>query len=75
MMGSMQNVNVGMSVVGSEGDTVGTVKEVRGTDFLVDRRMQRDVYVPLDAVQSVTADTVALNIPAAQVDDMNWPTP
>ncbi|HEX5504031.1 MAG TPA: DUF2171 domain-containing protein [Thermomicrobiales bacterium] len=70
-----QDVVVGMKVVGANGDDVGTVKAVRADDFLVDRSMQRDIYVPKDAVRDVTANTIALAIPADQVDNMNWQNP
>lgn len=65
----------GMPVVGSDGDDVGLVKECRESDFLVDRSMQRDIYVPYSAVEDITGDTIALNIPADQVDDMGWAKP
>ncbi len=68
-------IRVGMDVVGSDADNVGRVKEVRDTDFLVDRTMQRDVYIPFSAVRNVTGDRIALNIPAGQVDNMGWMSP
>ena len=68
-------LNRGMRVVGADGDDVGKVKEVRAGDFLVDRSMQRDVYVPFDAVRNVTGDAVALAVPAGQVDNMGWANP
>jgi hypothetical protein len=60
-------------VVGSDGEAVGQVKEVRENDFLVDRRMQRDIYVPFEAVQAVTDYSIVLTIPADKVGDMDWP--
>ena len=68
-------VQQGMRVVGSDMSNVGRVKEVRDDDFLVDIPMQRDLYVPFMAVQTVDADQVALNIPGNQVNDMNWAKP
>jgi ferritin-like metal-binding protein YciE len=65
----------GMQVVGSDMGNIGIVKDVRDNDFLVDIRMQRDVYVPFNAIQNVDADRVVLNIPGSQVNDMNWPNP
>jgi hypothetical protein len=64
-----------MEVVGSDGDLVGTVKQVRDNDFLVNRPLQRDVYVPFDAVKDVATGKVVLNVQAGQVDYMNWPNP
>ena len=65
----------GMEVVGSDGNRVGRVKEVRDSDFLVDRSPQRDVYVPFDAVQAVVDGRVVLNVPAGQVGYTDWPNP
>ena len=68
-------VQEGMDVVGSDMRPVGVVRNVRDNDFRIDIPMQRDLYAPFDAVQSVTADRVILNIPADQVRDMNWSKP
>jgi uncharacterized protein (TIGR02271 family) len=64
-----------MEVVGSDGESVGRVKEVREGDFLVDRPSARDVYVPMDAVTEVANDRVTLNVQGHEVDDMGWPRP
>jgi len=74
-IGSRFTIREGMDVVGSDGVIVGQVKETRGTDFLVDRSMQREVYVPFSAVQTVDNDRVMLNTPARDIDNQNWPTP
>ncbi|HET8632188.1 MAG TPA: DUF2382 domain-containing protein [Thermomicrobiales bacterium] len=66
---------MGMDVLGSDDAMIGRVKEVRATDFLVDRRMQRDIYVPNDAIRDVARGQVNLNIPAHQVDNMGWANP
>ncbi len=65
----------GMRVVGSDMGNIGNVKDIRNNDFLVDIPMQRDVYVPFNAIQTVNDDQVVLNIPAGQLKDMNWPKP
>ena len=62
-----------MEVTGSDAVTLGRVKEVRDSDFLLDRAMQRDIYVPFAAVQEVTDGRVVLTIPARQVTTMGWP--
>ncbi|MHB8596427.1 MAG: DUF892 family protein [Ktedonobacteraceae bacterium] len=74
-MSRASQLQQGMQVVGSDMGNIGIVKDVRDTDFLVDIRMQRDVYVPFTAIQNVNADQVVLNIPGSQVNDMNWPNP
>lgn len=63
-----------MEVIGSDGGRVGRVKETRLSDFLVDRRLALDVYVPMEAVQRVAGDRVMLNVPADRVGDMGWAT-
>jgi sporulation protein YlmC with PRC-barrel domain len=62
-------------VVGSDGEAVGQVKEVGQDSFLVNRAMQRDVYVPFDAIQAITDYSIVLTTPADQVDDTDWPNP
>ena len=78
-----RQIQVGMGVVGIDGDEVGTVKEVRATDILVDRPLARDIYVPLEAVQAIVDASashavdphVVLTIRADSVGDMGWPHP
>ena len=72
---SSRQARDGMEVVGSDGERVGLVKEVRAGDLLVDRAMRRDLYVPLDAVREVTGERVVLTIPADGADDQGWPNP
>lgn len=72
--GSSQ-VQEGAEVVGVDEDYIGRVKEVSGNTVLVDRKMQRDVYVPLEAIQGVDGGRVRLNIPSDQVDDQGWDNP
>lgn len=64
-----------MQVAGSDGQSIGTVKEVRGADFLVDRSMQRDVYVPFSAVRDISGGRVTLNVASGEVDSMGWASP
>jgi hypothetical protein len=71
----LPDVGPGTEVVGADGAAVGRVKEVRDADILVDRRGQRDVYVPLTAVAEATAGRVRLTVPAGDVDDQGWRNP
>lgn len=64
-----------MDVVGSDGEKVGTVKEVHGTDFLLDRPTARDLFVPFSAVQTVDGERVMLGIRAAEIEEQHWPNP
>jgi len=71
----LRDVSAGAAVVGADGAAVGRVKEVRASDLLVDRRGQRDVYVPVTAVAEAAADRIRLTVPAEAVDDQGWPNP
>jgi hypothetical protein len=66
-------VSVGMEVLGAEKERVGQVKEVRAADFLVERRLQRDVYVPFAAIREVTGNQVVLTVMSNHVDAIKWP--
>jgi hypothetical protein len=78
-----RQIEVGMRVVGFDGEEVGTVKEVRATDILVDRPLARDVYVPIDAIRAIVDASashsvdphVVLTIRADSVGDTGWPHP
>jgi hypothetical protein len=59
-------VRVGMEVVGSDGQGLGQVKEVRDGDFMVNRRMARDVTVRYSGVREIDGNRVVLNVPAGQ---------
>ena len=77
-MGGMTAMNrqfrPGMQVVGRDGENVGEVKEVRSNDFLVDRPMARDIYIPFHACQT-TGGQIRLNIRADEVDNQGWEMP
>ena len=60
-----------MLVVGSDYVRVGRIKRVEGRELLLDRRpLRRDVWVPLQAVDTLIGDWVVLTMPADQVDPM-----
>jgi hypothetical protein len=66
-------VSVGMEVFGAETERVGQVKEMRASDFLVERPLQRDVYVPFAAIRDVTGNQVVLTVTSDHVDALKWP--
>lgn len=68
-------IREGMQVVGSDEKNVGEVKEVRRSDFLVDRPLARDVYIPYEAVQAASGDRVTIAVPAGEVNDQGWANP
>ena len=82
-----EQVEVGMQVVSIDGQRIGRVKEVRPGDFLVDRPLARDVYVPYRFIVA-TPDQweqyrggppqpteIVLNVTAAHIDQQHWQTP
>jgi hypothetical protein len=74
-IGMQNRVREGMQVVGKDEGNIGEVKEVRQNDFLVDRPMARDVYVPFKACEHVTENRIRLNIHSDDVNDQGWPNP
>jgi hypothetical protein len=72
--GKGHQLREGMEVVGKNGKVVGKVKEIRNKDFLVDRDMARDIYVPFDAVRSVGQQAM-LNVSDDDVDKQDWEKP
>lgn len=77
-------IHVGMDVVGIDGETVGKVKQVRAQDFLVDRPMARDLYVPFRFVLAaedyggtfrrgrVEATEIVLTVSGAHLDSQGF---
>ncbi len=65
----------GMKVMGSDGEVVGTIKEVRETDFHLDRPMAPDCLVPFDYCMLVRKEGVTLVIPADEVDNVGFARP
>ena len=78
-----RHIQIGMEIVGSDGELVGIVKEVRGAEFVADRPLARDVIVPVEAVQALvnaTASTsvnphIILVIRAESVSAQGWEHP
>ncbi len=67
-------VFIAKEVIGSGGKIVGRVKEIREDDFLVDREMSRDIYVPYSAIASV-GEQILLNVSTHELDDQRWEKP
>ena len=76
-------VQVGMDVKSIDGQRIGRVKEVHDQEFLVDRPLARDVWVPFEAVlatEDYTANyrgpvqptDVVLSVSAAHIDRQGW---
>jgi hypothetical protein len=83
----VEQIAPGMSVVSIDGGHIGKVKEVANSEFLVDRPMLRDLWIPFTAVveaaehggafrRGPTQDTqVVLFVSANDVDDQGWRHP
>ena len=75
---SALELRLGMRVFGADGRHVGQVKEIRAADFLVHRSFQRDVFVPLVAIQRITSEEhaptlfVVLDVPAHAAGRLGW---
>jgi hypothetical protein len=74
-VGTRWQIRETMDVVGADGEKIGTVKEVHGTDFLLDRPMARDLFVPFGAVRTVDGERVMLAIRSEQIDEQDWSKP
>ena len=67
-------IREGMDVFDSEGKKVGKVKEVRSSDFLLNRLLARNYYVPLIAC-TMSGDGVHLNVKGSEMKDQDWASP
>jgi hypothetical protein len=80
-------VQVGMTVTGLDGEPVGKVKQVAETEFLIDRPLARDLWVPYQSVMAAEGHgdgfravpprptEVVLAVTAAHVDAQGWRHP
>lgn len=59
-------VQAGMEVVGSDGRSVGQVKEARDGDFVINRHLARDITVHYSGVREIDGNRVVLTVPANQ---------
>ena len=66
----------GMDVVDAQGEHLGVVTGVRGSDFLLARPHKRDLYVPFGTARAVPGtNRVELNVLADQIDTLGWASP
>jgi hypothetical protein len=61
-------IQPGMTVMSAERIEIGRVKRLEGLAMLVDRPLQRDVWVPFTWVDRVIEHWVVLKLPQAEVD-------
>ena len=69
------DIREGMDVVSSDGESLGTVKQARDNDFLLDRSMSFDVFVPFDLVASTDGNRVMLSVSKDDFSNMNLQRP
>jgi hypothetical protein len=78
-----EQLQVGMPVSSLDGQSIGRVKELAQNEFLLDRPMARDLWVPYSAVLAtedytsntrgpVQPTTVVLEVSGAHVDRQGW---
>lgn len=78
-----EQMQIGMQVTSLDGQPIGTVKELAQGEFLLNRPMARDLWVPYSAVlatEDYTANTrgpvqptsVVLEISSAHIDRQGW---
>jgi hypothetical protein len=79
-----EQIQPGMDVVSIDGERIGKVKQVRKGDFLIDRPLARDVWVPFTSVVEAgehggafrrgptQPSEVMLGVSAAHVDEQGW---
>ena len=73
--GGRSEFRAGMEVVDADGKPVGEVKEVRSSDFLLNRPMGRDIYVPFADCDVTDDGKVQLNIRSDQIEQQGWLMP
>ena len=66
---------MGMDVVSPAGETIGSIKEVRTHDFLLDRSLRSDLYVPFSAIRELGGRTVVLAVAGSDVNSQGWEEP
>ncbi len=71
--GNRWQIRETMDVIGVDGEKIGTVKAVHGTDFLLARPAARDLFVPFSAVRTVDGERIMLNVRSGEVDTQHWP--
>jgi hypothetical protein len=72
--GNREEFRPGMEVLDRDGNHVGEVKEVRNGDFLLDRSMARDVFVPF-ADCHVENGQIRLDVRSSEIDNQGWMMP
>jgi hypothetical protein len=76
-------LEIGMEVSSIDGQRIGKIKEIRDTEFLVDRPLARDLWIPFSAILAtedysgnfhgpMQPTQVVLSVSAAHIDAQHW---
>jgi hypothetical protein len=80
----VEQIRLGLDVISIDGQRVGKVKKVRDGEFLIDRPMARDLWVPFTSVVEAgehggafrrgptQASEVVLMVSAGEIDHQGW---
>ncbi len=75
MSGEHPRPRVGMEVFAAKGKRIGQVKKIEEHDFLVNRRLQRDLYLPFSTIERIDGDRVILKVTEFQLDYLSSMSP
>jgi len=69
----MTDLRAGWAVMGNDGRRVGTIKDV-GQNYILTSRpgFSADLFVPVSSIANVVNETVHLNLPQRDADQMGW---
>jgi hypothetical protein len=71
----MADIKPGWAVVGNDGRSVGTIREVGQNYLLTSAGLTGDIYVPASAVANVEHESVHLSLSQSNVAQMGWEQP
>ena len=70
-----QNLRHGASITASDGEHLGTVKEIRGAYFKVDAPMAPDYWLPCDVIAGDSNEGVRVSFAKESLDENKYPEP
>jgi hypothetical protein len=74
-MDKKDKIRQGMKVYTSDDQEIGEVKEISDRNFLVDRPMARDIYIPFDACEHIGDDRIHIGVPENEIGNQGWENP
>jgi hypothetical protein len=70
-----RDLPIGAEVSTSDGDVLGTVREIHGDFFKVDVSMQPDYWIPMNCINSISGKRVQLTFPKDRLGDYKLSEP